>query len=373
MANWAIIVGINVYPDASGQPALQGAVSDACDFAEWALDPAGGNVPTANLYFWVHPWPDQVGALLAAHLADAPPEWDHDDLDRAPVDRNRPPKAQEIVRTAERKGRELNEAAFGQPNPESQRILVFLAGHGLRAKERGDGELQTCFVARDFRPQDSQTAYGLIPCTSFRRSLRHKRFDEVVMFLDCCRNDYIGSSTMEALPICDSRDERQGKGWGQGNAAADNERAYETVNPPIRGAFSQTLMEGLRNSRDASGVLSIAGLKTYVEDNIGKATVTGQSPQFRCEPESPSMIIVAGGGPPRAGPTVRFKGLAPGTRILLRDGNNRLVPGIGPLAAGPGPVVLPPLADGLYSLAADDGSGRERLFRYPKESDVEVF
>lgn len=373
MANWTIVVGINAYPTASGQSPLQGAVSDACDFAEWALDPAGGNVPPDHLYFWAHPWPGQVGVLLAKYLAGAPPEWDHEDVDRAPVDRNRAPKAQEIVRTAERKGRELNEAGFGQINRESQRILVFLAGHGLRAKERGDSELQTCFVAKDFRPLDSQTAHGLIPCTSFRRSLRHKRYDEVIMFLDCCRNDYIGSSTMEALPICDSRDERQGKGWGLGNAAADNERAFETINPPVRGAFSQILMEGLRNSRDASGVLSIAGLKTYVEDNIAKATGTGQSPQFRCEPENPSMIIVAGAAPPRPGPTIRFSGIAPGTRILLRDGNNRPVLGIDPLIAGPGPVVLPPLPDGLYSLTADDGSGRERLFRYPRENDVEVF
>ncbi|MGL3111670.1 hypothetical protein [Bradyrhizobium sp. BR 1432] len=43
----ALVVGINNYQK-PGIPTLFGAVADAADFADWALDPAGGNVESQS-------------------------------------------------------------------------------------------------------------------------------------------------------------------------------------------------------------------------------------------------------------------------------------------------------------------------------------
>ena len=42
--SWALVVGINHYPERAGQTPLQGAVADAVDFADWALSDNGGAV-----------------------------------------------------------------------------------------------------------------------------------------------------------------------------------------------------------------------------------------------------------------------------------------------------------------------------------------
>ena len=79
MTSWAIVVGINEYPG-SGLGPLKGAVADACDFADWALDPTGGNVAPERLYFWTYPWPDADPDRphLAQYLAGDRPAWTFD-------------------------------------------------------------------------------------------------------------------------------------------------------------------------------------------------------------------------------------------------------------------------------------------------------
>lgn len=377
MATSAIVVGINEYPPAASQRPLRGAVADAIDFADWALDPAGGGVTPDRLFFWSYPWP--VGALpphLAAYLAGPTPPWLQVDGSIGPPDQTRPPMAQEIIRTAETRGRELFEGKFAAgPNPPKDRILVFLAGHGLRTQQVGESTKQTCFVASNFRPMQSNIADGLVPCASFQQSLRNDRFDEVLLFLDCCRNE-LAYTSLQALPWCDVRNQRQDLNWSIGYATRDTGVAHETRAAPIRGAFSQTLMLGLRSCRDRHGGLTVDRLDQFVSQNIGRIVQEPQAPYFEYQPRDAPVVIIAGTHGQtvqyQPGPTVEFARCAPGTAFVLKDGNDVPVAIHPPIVAGAAPVALPPLPDGLYSLGPIDAPDLAVLFKQPRDKHVIV-
>jgi Caspase domain len=380
LANWAIVVGINQYRTRTGQRPLNGAVDDACDFAEWALDPLGGNVAPDRLYFWAHPWPtpNPQHARLIAYLGGTPPDWySSDDEDMtAPIDRTRAPNADEIVLTGELAGNLVREARYEGLGDGADRIYVFLAGHGMRLPVYGEDARQTCFVAQDFRAQGSNLASGLVPCESFRRTLRNGRFDEVVMFLDCCRTD--PSATMlKAQPISDLSADAQEQGWSVGHAAHENGRAYETLGPPVRGAFSTTLMDGLRGWRHpATQSLNADELQAYVRANISSSTQEIQKPYFDFLPRDPCLTIVTGEAtivlPNPAGPLVHIDALEAGTSLEVVDANDIVFWQGGPFAAGTPAISLPPMPAGFYSLRVVGDPAREALFRHPNEDNIYV-
>ena len=377
MATWALVVGINEYPAAASQRPLNGAVADAVDFAEWALDPAGGNVPADKLFFWTYPWPvEDLPPRLASYFAGALPNWLDVRGEPAPPDRTRPPMAQEIVWTAETTGKLACEAKFAAADANGKdRILVFLAGHGLRTQQIGETTKQTCFVAGNFRPAISAVADGLVPCASFQRSLRNNRFDEVLLFLDCCRNE-LAYTSLQALPWCDLVNHRQELNWSIGYATRDTGVAHETTQVPIRGAFSSTLMVGLRNCRDRQGALTVDRLDQYVSQNIAQVTDQPQTPYFDYEPRDAPVVIVAGapGLHPQhqPGPLVQFVNSPIGTVFVLKDGSDTPVAGIPRLVAGPDPIQIEPLLDGLYSLEPVGAPYKAVLFKQPRDKHVTV-
>lgn len=372
MANYALVIGINEYPALASLGPLRGAVADACDFAEWALDPAGGAVSVDKLFFWAHPWPPAPDGALADALAAGATQWDNPITDWAPPDQTRGPTAEEIINTLERTGRALRAAAFDGGDSGPHRVYVFLAGHGLRTMEVGGNLPQTCFVAGNFRPAAGNAADGLVPCTSFRRSLRNQRFDEVLLFLDCCRNDFPITS-LRALPRCDLTNDRDWPQWSIGHATRDSGLAHETVDAPYRGAFSKTLGIGLRTCRDElTGQLTVDRLDRYVSENISRATASGQTPYFDFAPRNEPLVLVTGQPAiaPQSGPLVDLAALAPGSLVVLKDGANHAVPGVAPLVAAAAPVQLAPLRDGLYSLEPENAPDRAVLFKQPRDRYV---
>ena len=374
MKSWAIVVGINIYPPLAKQKPLHGAVADACDFADWALDPAGGNVAPDRLYFWTYPWPAAPGSRLQAYLAGAAPHWDNVDIDWVAPDQTRAPKALEITTTIESVGRTARGQALEDGDTETRRVYVFLAGHGIRAKTVDRSE-ETCFLAGDFRPLNTNLAGGLVPCDSFRRALLNSRFDEAILFTDCCRSQTARTALM-AQPVSDYSGQPTGP-CSIAFAAQDNMLAYETANPPVRGAFSSALMRGLRTHRiGAVGDLHAAPLKQYVVDNIKDFTANGQVPNVWFQPDPDGPLIVSGYptgvAPLPAGPLVDVSALGNGTQLILKGGDDKPLPGIAPfLVAGP-ILQMPRLAPGLYLIEIDDGSGRYAMFKHPSLEQVHV-
>lgn len=384
MKSWAIIVGINTYPPLAKQEPLQGAVADACDFADWALDVHGGAVSKDRLFFWTYPWPAAPQGRLKDYLdggpppgqagPEWPPKWFNLNLGTATPDQHRAPTAFEITTTIETLGRAARAKALEDDDEETRRVYVFLAGHGIRAKTVDRSE-ETCFLAGDFRPLNSNLAAGLVPCDSFRRALLNDRFNEAILFTDCCRKQTARSALM-AQPVSDYSGQPT-EAHSIAYAAQDDMLAHETVGPPVRGAFSSALMRGLRTHRTgAASYLYAAPLKQYVLDNIKDFTDSGQKPNMWFHPDGDGPLIVQGppaiAGAPTEGRLIDVSALPAGTQLILNGGDNTPLPGFAPLVVTGPSLLLPPLPRGLYLIQIADGSGRTKMFQEPSVEDVHV-
>jgi hypothetical protein len=378
MKSWAFVVGINVYPPNAKQAPLKGAVADAVDFADWALHPDGGAVPPERLYLWTHPAPQSLPVSVNKYLTGTPrpPLWWDPDADPPgmPADFRRAPTQVNVVETALGAGAAISADRLQNPgDTEVRRCYVFFAGHGVQSNVTGSAaDTQTCFLLGDFRPL-AQTVMGLIPCEDFKRALLNSGFDEVFMFLDCCRISLtklnmpapvIGSANTRVLPS---------PTWGVGSAAQKDKPAFETVGPPVRGAFSQTLLQGLRSVRDPqTQELSLESLKLFVRDNLPAACAPNeQRASFTGNPDEPLPSVVT--GPPIPTPEfvadirVDFGTLPAGTPVQLVD--DKGAPVGAPLIAGPGGATIPAVAGGFYSL--DVAVPRiSKAFRHPGPAGV---
>lgn len=317
MANWALVVGINVYPAAKGVNPLAGAVADAADFAEWALHEFGGAVPHERLYFWGHPWPAQTGPLLAQYDL-APTHWVANG--EFPPDQTRPPTKSEIHHTVftMAKAAEQQKLATGEP----QKCFVFLAGHGALGSIEAYGEAKTCFMAGDYF--DSPLMEGLLPIDQLRTGMLSHGFDEVHFFLDCCRVSAFRANDVVPPVRFPAKQYPKTARWTAGHAAdRDNGIAFETpIANPSRGAFSKVLIEGMRRLRNADGALVARNLEEYVRARIGPAVFPRkQSPYFTGEPDTSEHRLAV--GPPipldTADVTIDFSRVAVGENVVIKN------------------------------------------------------
>lgn len=371
--SWAIIVGINQYSPLAGQAELKGAAADAADFADWALDPHGGAVDPARLHFWTYPEPANPTKRLADYLETPTPWWDLDEGKKAP-DMSAPPKYIQIVETALAAGTEARDATMQGDAGDVYRIYVFFAGHGLQTNTIGSAmEIQTCFVAGDFRPK-AQTVMGLIPCEDLRRALLAGGFDQVFMFLDCCRVAMTKLNMPAPNIASPSTRQPPEQIWGVGSAAQKNKVAFETTAVPTRGAFSKALIEGLRTVRaPVTQELTLESLKIYVRDNIKAYIQEDQRPNFVGEPTDPSPLVLK--GPPQSAPEstaqvrITFDSVAAGTKVQLSDDKGNPVGK--PITAGPDVVLRQAVVDHYYSLDVI-GASVSKAFRHPGPGVTDV-
>jgi hypothetical protein len=352
----ALVIGINAYQK-SDIPTLFGAVADAADFADWALDPAGGNVGNDQLYFWTSPAPVGPSARLQTFLANPTP-W-HNNVT---PNFSRPPDADEIIKTALKMATTLSGAAG--------RIYVFMAGHGVQTVPLdAQRDPQTCFVAGDFEP--NATTFGLIPCDDLRRGLLMTGFfSQAFMFFDCCRSPMSLNQPSPPLPwpFAPAQDAAS---YGVGRAAKRGAKAYEIPErePSSRGAFTKVLLEGLRRYRSAANMLTLNDLENYVSSAIQNLLGEGrQYPQFDLEPRQPPFCLLN---------TAVTNPIVP-IDITLEDKVPRPLQLVGPDGTviqaqinGPGRVNAP--AGTVYSLETPDHSF-SYLFKHdgPEPTNVKV-
>lgn len=371
MTHYALVIGINAYPNSTGQLPLAGAVADACDFAEWALAANGGEVDPHNLYFWTHPWPAaQPPGLFATFLANPTPFLGN----FGPVMPNTgiPPTARQIVDTVVARGTALQDGMDLSPPP--HRIYIFLAGHGLHTNETSQLESQTCFLAADFSIPNPNTTQGLVASLSLKRALINGGFDEVFMFLDCCRlQDPINSPP--AAPLCGGHDIRRIGKWAIGNAADENMRAFEVEGQTPRGAFTLALMDGLRNRRHpASQSLSLGSLRNFVGKRIQKWTLN-QTPTFEFKPRAEPGPYIFPGIPGAALQSIQLdlSGLPAGVTVCLSDTDLIPLPGFEAIPSGAALVSIPDCPPGSYMIERSDQLDEDpQLFMHPRKKPYHV-
>ncbi|WP_426127919.1 caspase family protein [Pararhizobium sp. PWRC1-1] len=355
----ALIVGIDVYPENTKMAKLQGAVADAADFADWALNPAGGNVAPENLFFWTYPPPVAPGPHLAAYMT-APTRWPY-----VGPDFSRAPQAMEIVRT-------VPWLADKSVAAEADRIYVFLAGHGGQTRaDDVDEDPQNCFIAADFAVD--MPAVGLVACDDLRRYLIKAGPAELILFFDCCRNAMPLKVGKPPCPYNRISPRGHHRRLGVGRAAQDACVAYETLPGAanaIRGAFSKLLVGGLREHR-VDGRLTLRDLEEYVSAGInGLVSPKVQYPDFLEKPRPPAIILSV--GPPLSATVslnLNFVNIAEGTQFEIRDQFDALVQ-VGTVSAARQTYALP---IGSYSIDTADGATLN-VFHHlgPGETDVVI-
>jgi len=229
--DYAIVVGINGY---SQLRPLKGAKMDAMAFAEWLISPDGGGLPTKN-----------VATILSLEELPADP------FDARPIQKD-------IDRALRNFGVERNQKI-------GRRLYFYFAGHGFGPNFDDVGMLMA-----DAAMQRLKNNIGLRPYLDYF----HKTgfFDQVVFFLDCCR-DIISVPTAEPAftpeimaPLGPVEDFVV-------LAAAYGEKAFEPTSADVgerRGLLTKAILEGLRNPdlADEQGRLTAFTLREHVMKKV---------------------------------------------------------------------------------------------------------
>ncbi|MEP7305621.1 MAG: caspase family protein [Acidobacteriota bacterium] len=286
--DYGLVVGINEYAEPPG--ALEGAKQDARDFLDWLKSSSGANVPEKNVDPFVR-------------LSDAK--------------RTEPTYSTLLTLLVAIRKR----APGGSKKRVGRRLYIFLAGHGISPPTDLD---ETGLVTVEAEDQ-------LMPCLPGKQSadgfVLTGRFDEVLLFMDCCRvTDLLQKQNV--IPIVEKPDP---------NAAAKVKRFYVYAaafgkparevrdNGVTRGIFSRVLIDALRGaaSPDPDGRLTTTQLRAYLEREMKNVVINGeeQVPKF---PSTDEIVLVHGLTPRRVAINVTFA--APIDHIAVLDGGNRLAP-----------------------------------------------
>ena len=158
MADRALVVGCDAYPK---QPDgnLRGAVADALAVRDWLLSRGGGAMTKRQLTFLASCSSDGVQA--GPNVADGPAELG--DFAAA---------VRELVAKPDAR--------------ESDRLFVYLAGHGCRTDPLNPVLAQDAFVFSEFSPKAPAAACVSISDLVVR--LRQSRFGVILVVLDACRD-----------------------------------------------------------------------------------------------------------------------------------------------------------------------------------------
>lgn len=338
----AFVVGINTYPDLGS---LGGPANDALDFREWLLAPDGGNVPRDNVHLFVSP-----------AYAQVPPVLDAD------------PRAEQI----EKKFLELL-SQLQQSGVKARRLYLYLAGHGF-SKEVDEAALLMANAAK------GMSTILHIPGRAYaNRWAKTAFFDEVVLFMDCCREDF--KMTQPRPPVFDDISGNAAAETFFGFAAKWSRASREGPWGPsqqMRGIFTLGLLAGLRGgaTRDANGQVSHISLADFVYNYVAKSAVNltpnekAQEPQFTPSnlmhawkfnapngeaAENAAVIAPAGAGGVDLAVPPAFYVLTVhtnnGTTYQLTDGKAQIPPNV--QAAGTYTWHLP---QGYYKLLRSDGA-----------------
>src|ERR1044071_2749988 len=331
--DYAIVVGINKYP-ALGD--LVGPEADARDFHAWLIDPQGGGVPEANVTLLL-----SSNYPAAAQLKSKPQVSD----------------IEAVFDDYVVKGRD--EGSVGD------RLYLYFAGHGF-APSLEDAALLMANASR------GMTGYH-IPGRKYANWFRQAAFfKEVVLFMDCCRENY-ALSAMRNVPYDPmsgdppataffafatqwSRAAREGP-WGDGGA--------------MRGLFTLALLAGLRGgaARNANGQITGDALQSFVFNFVRKKFTEGSDQEEHPDPEFfyDAMKPVVFGAPDVPGAAVPLAAAeAYSVRIAIQNGDagKKLT-----LSTNGKPEIAPALQQpnrwewhldtaGLYKVTRSDGKSK---------------
>jgi Caspase domain len=280
----AVVVGITRYPDLGD---LQGPENDAQAFRDWLVDPTGGAVPADNVRLILSSAYPASTSVLDAEPSNAAVENAFDEL------------------------YQLGDENQGKAG---RRLYIFMAGHGFAPTLTSSALL----MANATHGRAGYNTAGRLYADWFRQA---RFFDEVVLFMDCCRENY-PRAPLRPVPY-ETRTANHLARYYYGFATEWSDAARERPwNGLVRGVFSRSVLSGLRAASTPGGAITGASLEAFVFNSIGEGAPEGedrQEPKF--DYDKMNDITFARGiaqyrlhatlGPPFAGQTPTLLGGSP--------------------------------------------------------------
>lgn len=260
--DYAIIIGLQYYPGlddpANGQPALCGPETDANDFEEWILSKTGGDVP-----------PDNVKTIrssdypLAGNFLNARPAFNDVFLAFANL--------RSIHDTNVKNG---NGPRVGR------RLYIFMSGHGIAPTPYGNKiQKEAALLMADVDPTNAAAFHyhfpGVYAASWFGDN---DCFNQVFLFMDCCRDITIVPASNTIFPIRGNGDNAIrfyafATKWSR--KAREKPMKGKNGQVKVRGIFTKTLLLGLEGAaaepdpeNPLHGVITVASLKSYLYQNM---------------------------------------------------------------------------------------------------------
>jgi len=265
--DYAVVVGIDEYP---GYRSLKGAVADAKDFAKWLCEEEfGGGVPVENcrtVYSVkepLAPLQDQIDIAFDEIFAMVPP---------------------------------------GKKD-QAHRLYVYFSGHGM-----AESNLVTDLCLASWAKKFPNRA---IDAEQYLDSLmKLGKFEEIVMFLDCCRVRIVATKGMfPTFTVPAPGEGAPGVRRFVANATEFTYSSYEAATsdfsdePVVRGYFTRALMAALRGAAASSkGGVTASSLKDYLEDNVSPLAKADDRVQDSEVLNGLRPSAVFGSAPPLSGP-----------------------------------------------------------------------
>ncbi len=321
--DYAIVVGIDTYPKLP-RP-LAGARNDVDAFRDWLIDPEGGGLDPNNVYRLVSPAPQAI-----------PPQPGNDAIDV---------EFEKLIDLAAQRGGRVG-----------RRLYIFLAGHGFAR----DAVLDSRLLAATGGPRATGNhVFGQKYAEWFQKA---KYFDEVVLIMDCCRENYQSAPTREPPwdPVIGQRnfDVKFTYLFATKAFAAARELEFADGAAKVyRGVFTYAMLKVLRASRRSLTGTALRDLvndymlRLYQERGPNDSSIPRQ--QAECISSNPEPLL----GTAEGGIRVEFVPVNRGHNqtLLVRDGKARNVIHTEE-CKGPFKVTLDP---GLYSIGDDGGTWKE--------------
>lgn len=273
--DYAIIVGLQNYPGlddpANGQPPLSGAENDAKDFKEWVASKDGGDVPEENISIILS---SQYPSVFPSILKAKPAELE---------------VAEAFEKLREISGKNIQN---GDGPRVGRRLYIFMSGHGITPTNFGTvNEREAALLMANVDLSNiSAPRYHIPGAYAATWFCKNECFDEVFLFMDCCRDVEIVPSINIFFPSKGTSDTAK---WFYAFATRWSRRAREKPmkdeqgNVKVSGIFTKTLLLGLNGAAaerhpddPEKGIITGASLRSYLYQNMK----TFIDPQFRDEP-----------------------------------------------------------------------------------------
>ena len=325
--DYAIVVGLQNYPALdNGQPSLSGPENDAKAFIAWLVSKDGGDVADDGIHIQKILSSDYKGPFNS--LSEIRP-WAAD------------------IETAFKKLKDISDNNFkaNKPLRIGRRLYVFMAGHGMAPESVNVNEVpqkEAVLLTPNVERTNVGTSHVL---SAYATSwfCNNTCFDEVFLFMDCCRENALLMGRNFFLPNTGTvntgvRCSMFATKWSR----LAREQMMNDENA-VRGVFTKTLLLGLDGAaaeivpgrNDGMGVITVASLRGYLIQHMQeflpdalKQEAGSWDPDFDYFPDrnNGADIVIKEVPLPSFPVTITLPQGATGTVSILYDGDDLLDP-----------------------------------------------